>query len=159
MNKTITKTEEIMKKIASLSIVEDTINHKYLMIRHHRGINKGCINFPGGKKEPNESIKDCVIRETFEETGIKIENPIEVGYIEFPTMNFYVHVFKSTQYSGNIKENEAEVDAFWVDTNKVPYEEMREADRNFLPDIISGQYVKRRFMYDENFHITEIVNL
>ena len=159
MNKTITKTEEIMKKIASLSIVEDTINHKYLMIRHHRGINKGCINFPGGKKEPNESIKDCVIRETFEETGIKIENPIEVGYIEFPTMNFYVHVFKSTQYSGNIKENEAEVDAFWVDTNKVPYEEMREADRNFLPDIISGQYVKRRFIYDENFHITEIVNL
>ena len=159
MNKTITKTEEIMKKIASLSIVEDTINHKYLMIRHHRGINKGCINFPGGKKEPNESIKDCVIRETFEETGIKIENPIEVGYIEFPTMNFYVHVFKSTQYSGSIKENEAEVDAFWVDTNKVPYEEMREADRNFLPDIISGQYVKRRFMYDENFHITEIVNL
>lgn len=148
-----------MKKIASLSIVEDTINHKYLMIRHHRGINKGCINFPGGKKEPNESIKDCVIRETFEETGIKIENPIEVGYIEFPTMNFYVHVFKSTQYSGNIKENEAEVDAFWVDTNKVPYEEMREADRNFLPDIISGQYVKRRFIYDENFHITEIVNL
>ena len=148
-----------MKKIASLSIVEDTINHKYLMIRHHRGINKGCINFPGGKKEPNESIKDCVIRETFEETGIKIENPIEVGYIEFPTMNFYVHVFKSTQYSGSIKENEAEVDAFWVDTNKVPYEEMREADRNFLPDIISGQYVKRLFMYDENFHITEIVNL
>jgi 8-oxo-dGTP diphosphatase len=159
MNKTITKTEEIMKKIASLSIVEDTINHKYLMIRHHRGINKGCINFPGGKKEPNESIKDCVIRETFEETGIKIENPIEVGYIEFPTMNFYVHVFKSTQYSGSIKENEAEVDAFWVDTNKVPYEEMREADRNFLPDIISGQYVKRRFIYDENFHITEIINL
>ncbi len=148
-----------MKKIASLSIVEDTINHKYLMIRHHRGINKGCINFPGGKKEPNESIKDCVIRETFEETGIKIENPIEVGYIEFPTMNFYVHVFKSTQYSGSIKENEAEVDAFWVDTNKVPYEEMREADRNFLPDIISGQYVKRRFIYDENFHITEIINL
>ena len=159
MNKTITKTEEIMKKIASLSIVEDTINHKYLMIRHHRGINKGCINFPGGKKEPNESIKDSVIRETFEETGIKIENPIEVGYIEFPTMNFYVHVFKSTQYSGSIKENEAEVDAFWVDTNKVPYEEMREADRNFLPDIISGQYVKRRFIYDENFHITEIINL
>ena len=57
------------------------------------------------------------------------------------------------------KHGRAEVDAFWVDTNKVPYEEMREADRNFLPDIISGQYVKRRFIYDENFHITEIINL
>ena len=159
MNKDKTKTGDGMKKIASLSIVEDTINHKYLMIRHQRGINKGCINFPGGKKEPDESIVDCVIRETFEETGVKIENPVEVGYIEFPTMNFYVHVFKSTKFSGNINENEAEVEAFWQDIDKVPYDEMREADRNFLPEIISGKYVKRRFMYDENFHITEIVDL
>ena len=159
MNKDKTKTGDRMKKIASLSIVEDTINHKYLMIRHQRGINKGCINFPGGKKEPDESIIDCVIRETFEETGVKIENPVEVGYIEFPTMNFYVHVFKSTKFSGNINENEAEVNAFWQDIDEVPYEEMREADRNFLPEIISGKYVKRRFMYDENFHITEIINL
>ena len=58
-----------MKKEASLSIVEDVDNHKFLMIRHHRGINKGCMNFPGGKKEPDETMRDCVIRETFEETG------------------------------------------------------------------------------------------
>lgn len=159
MNKSKTTNEENMKKIASLSIVEDTTNHKYLMIRHHRGINKGCINFPGGKKEPDESIKDCVVRETFEETGIKIENPIEVGYIEFPGVEYYVHVFKSTKFSGSIKENETEVNAFWQDTDKVPYEEMREADRNFLPEIISGKYVKRRFIYDENFHIKEVIDL
>lgn len=159
MGKTVIANEEKMKKIASLSIVEDIVNHKYLMIKHHRGINMGCINFPGGKKEPNESIKDCVIRETLEETGILIKNPVEVGYIEFPGVDFYVHVFKSTNFSGEISENKEEVDAFWQDARDILYDKMREADRDFLPDIISGKYVKRRYIYDENFHIKEIVNL
>ena len=87
-----------MKKEASLSIVEDVAQHKFLMIKHLRGINAGCVNFPGGKKEPGETMTACVIRETLEETGIKIENPVQVGYIEFPTKDFYVHVFKSTAF-------------------------------------------------------------
>lgn len=148
-----------MRREASLSIVEDVKNHKVLMIRHHRGINKGCINFPGGKREGDETMDQCVIRETLEETGLQIKNPIQVGYIEFPTMNFYVYVYKSTEFSGHIAENEAEVNAFWQDADSIPYEEMREADKDFLPEILSGKYVKRRYMYDENFHITDIINL
>ena len=159
MEKIVISNEGKMKKVASLSIVEDLKNHKYLMIKHHRGINEGCVNFPGGKKEPNESITDCVIRETFEETGIRIENPIEVGYVEFPTKNFYVHVFKSTKFSGAINENKSEVDAFWQDADSIPYDKMREADRDFLPEIISGKYVKRRYIYDDDFHIVDKVNL
>ena len=84
-----------MKKEASLSIVEDIENHKFLMIKHQRGINKGCMNFPGGKKEPFETMEECVVRETLEETGLKIENPVQVGYIEFPTKDFYVYVFRA----------------------------------------------------------------
>ena len=148
-----------MRKEASLSIIEDTVNHKFLMIRHQRGINKGCINFPGGKKEEGETMEECVRRETLEETGLTIENPVQVGYVEFPTMNFYVHIFKSTTYSGTIKGKEDEVNAFWQDADKIPYEEMREADKNFLPDILAGKYVKRRYMYDENFKLNEIIDL
>ena len=69
-----------MKKEASLSIIEDTKNNKFLMIRHQRGINKGYINFPGGKKEANESMEDCVVRETLEETGLLIKNPKKAAY-------------------------------------------------------------------------------
>lgn len=145
-----------MKKEASLSIIENTSNNKLLMIRHHRGINKGCINFPGGKKENNETMLDCVIRETYEETGLTIKNPVQVGYIEFPTMDYYVHIFKSTEFSGNLKGKEDEVDVFWLDINAIPYDEMREADRNFIPDILAEKYVKRRYNYDESFHIQSI---
>lgn len=148
-----------MKKEASLSIIEDVQNHKFLMIRHHRGINEGCINFPGGKKEPDETIEACVIRETYEETGLKIENPIQVGYIEFPTKDFYVYVFRSTKFSGSVHAKKDEVTAFWVDEDQIPYAQMREADRNFLPEIIAGKFVKRRFIYDDDFHVIDIIDL
>lgn len=148
-----------MKKEASLSIIEDTANHKLLMIRHHRGINNGCINFPGGKKEENETMLDCVKRETLEETGLTIENPVQVGYVEFPKFDFYVHIFKSTKYSGKLLEKEDEVEAFWQDMDKIPYNEMREADRNFVPDILAGKYVRRRYIYDEDFKLLDIIEL
>lgn len=148
-----------MRKEASLSIVEDIKNGKFLMIRHQRGINKGYINFPGGKKELNESMDECVIRETLEETGLLIKNPQKIGYVEFPSMNFYVHIYKSTEFEGNLIENKNEVIAFWVDKNNVPLNEMRQADQNFMPDILAGKYVNRRYNYDENFNLLSIEEL
>ena len=148
-----------MKKEASLSIIEDTKNHKLLMIKHLRGINKGYINFSGGKKEEDESIEDCVRRETFEETGLTILNPKQVGYIEFPTTEYYVSVFKSTEFTGELKSKKDEVEVFWQDADNIPYDKMREADKDYIPEILAGKYVKRRFVYDENFKLQEIVNL
>ena len=107
-------------KEASLSIIEDTKNHKFLMIRHHRGINKGCINFPGGKRENGESMEDCVRRETLEETGLTILNPVKVGYVEFPRFDYYVHIYKSTKFSGEIHAKQDEVETFWQDAYKIP---------------------------------------
>jgi mutator protein MutT len=39
----------------------------------------GCDEFPGGKCHPDESTRDCAIRECMEETGIEI-NPLELVY-------------------------------------------------------------------------------
>lgn len=148
-----------MRKEASLSIIEDTKTHKFLMIRHHRGINKGCINFPGGKKEENETMEDCVKRETLEETGLTILNPTQVGYVEFPRFDFYVHIFKSTEYAGELKSKADEVETFWQDIDHIPFNEMRDADRDFIPEILAGRYVKKRYIYDENFKLQDIINL
>lgn len=148
-----------MKKEASLSIVEDIKNHKFLMIKHLRGVNKGFINFSGGKKEEGESIEDCVCRETFEETGITIFNPKKVGYMEFPTTNYYVSIFKSTEFTGEIKAKKDEVEVFWQDADKIPYDKMREADKDYLPEILAGKYVNKRYIYDENGKLLDIVNL
>ena len=139
-----------MRKEASLSIVEDVKNKKFLFVRNLRGINQGFINFPGGKKEAGEDMVSCVIRETKEETGITIKNPRQVGYVEFPNMNFYVHVFWSTEFEGKLTSRAGEVETFWLDEDKIPFDKMRAADKDFLPDIFKGKYVKRRYYYAPN---------
>lgn len=148
-----------MRKEATLSIIEDQKNRRVLMIRHHRGINNGCINFPGGKRETGENIDQCVRRETKEETGLTIINPIKVGYVEFPKFEFYVHIYKSTEYVGLLHEKEDEVEVFWQDKERIPYDQMREADRDFVPDILAGKFVNRRYVYDENFKLLDVVEL
>ena len=58
-----------------------------------------------------------------------------------------------------LKGKEDEVAVFWQDINAIPYNEMREADRNFIPDILAGKYVKRRYNYDKDFHLISIENI
>ncbi len=148
-----------MKKEASLCLIEDTKKHCFAMVRNHRGINKGGVNFPGGKKEPGETMEECARRETFEETGLTVSNLEKVGYVEFPTMDFYVHIYKSASFSGQLKESSDEVDVFWQDADKIPYDQMRAADRDFLPLILSGKYVRKSYFYDKNFKIEKVVDL
>lgn len=57
-----------MKHRASAIIVKD--NHILLMFR--RKWDKEYYTLPGGKKEPNESISDTLIREIKEETNLSI---------------------------------------------------------------------------------------
>ena len=148
-----------MKKEASLSIVEDVKNRKFLMVRNQRGINKGFVNFPGGKREPGETMEECVKRETFEETSVVIEDPVYVGYVEFPTSEFFVHIYRSTKFSGEIQANAGETEVFWQDADKIPYSQMREADRDFLPEVLAGCFVRRRYYYADDGHLVKVENL
>ena len=129
------------------------------MIKHLRGINKGFINFCGGKMEDGETMEDCVRRETFEETGITIEDPKRVGYLEFVPMDYNVTVFKSTKFHGTPHAREGEVEVFWQDIATIPFEKMRKGDHDYLPEIIAGKYVKKRYTYAENGDILNITQL
>ena len=145
---------------ATLSIVKDERNNKFLMIKHERGINKGFVNFSGGKQEHGETLEQCARRETLEETGITILNPKKVGYVEFPSMDFYVHIFYSTEFTGEVSGRFGEIQkAFWQDADHIPYDLMREADRIFLPRVLNGEYVKMRFNYDPSGKLTSVEEL
>lgn len=66
---------------------------KWLLTEHpSRG-----IEFPGGKKELNETIEEAAIRETIEETGVTIENSQEMAaYIVHDIPPFCKAVFTGT---------------------------------------------------------------
>lgn len=75
-------------------------------------------SFPKGHIERNETIEECAIRETEEETGIKakIVGPYCSVESQKKTDRRFVYFFPSLYLSGDIKAQKEEIDrAMWVD--------------------------------------------
>jgi len=73
-----------LKSIGVKVIVENNDN-KLLMVRI--GYAHKCWTFPGGGVRKNESFQEAAQRELEEETGIKVENLIEIG--EYLSNRYY----------------------------------------------------------------------
>lgn len=67
-------------------------NNKWLLTHHPtRG-----IEFPGGKIEKHETAREAAIRETYEETGVRINNLQRIAsYVVFDTSPFHKEVFRA----------------------------------------------------------------
>ena len=66
--------------------------------------------------EPKEAFTTAAIRETFEETGLTIEDPRLVGVKQFQTKldeRYVVFFYKATKYSGTLTSSD-EGEVFWV---------------------------------------------
>ncbi|MDD6094870.1 MAG: 8-oxo-dGTP diphosphatase [Clostridia bacterium] len=76
------------------------------------------IAFPGGHIEKGESIVDSVIREVYEETGLKIENVRICGVSQWTAKDnsyrYIVFFFKTNCFSGELRPSE-EGEVFWID--------------------------------------------
>ena len=104
----------------------------YLML--HRVKKKGDLNHDkwigvGGKFEEGESPEDCILRETWEETGLTLTEYRYRGLVTFPTE--YMHLFTATGWTGTPHPCD-EGELAWIqktDLRKLP---MWEGDRIFL---------------------------
>lgn len=76
------------------------------------------FSFPKGHIERNETIEECAIRETEEETGIRAKIVGSFYCVESSKMTDrrLIHFFPSLYLSGEIKEQKDEIDkAMWVE--------------------------------------------
>lgn len=69
---------------------------RYLIARRKPGVHlAGFWEFPGGKREPGESLEDCLRRELFEELSIQVDVPVPYRIIrhDYPEKTVELHFY------------------------------------------------------------------
>lgn len=121
-----------------------------LLIHKKRGVGSDQWVGPGGKVEPDETVRECVVREVREEVGIDVQDPEKVGVFVYYSDDWdaVVHVFRATAYEGTPEET-AEADPAWFPVDDLPLDEMWATDREWLPPVLAGDRFRGRFVYSD----------
>ncbi|MBM4138753.1 MAG: (deoxy)nucleoside triphosphate pyrophosphohydrolase [Nitrospira sp.] len=70
---------------------------RYLITRRKPGVHlAGFWEFPGGKRETDESLVECLQRELFEELGVRVDLPIPYRIVrhDYPEKTVELHFFR-----------------------------------------------------------------
>jgi 8-oxo-dGTP diphosphatase len=121
-----------------------------LLIHKKRGLGAGKINGPGGRIDPGESPPECAIREVREELEVTPTGLRECGEHRFQFVDGYsihVHVFTATGCDGVPRETDEAV-PLWAPLDRVPYDEMWEDDRIWLPVLLGGKSFTGWWIFD-----------
>ena len=132
--------------------------NRILLALKKRGFGKDKYNGVGGKVELGETPEEAMLRETEEEIGvtpIKYEKVGLIDFVEFvkgEKMNVNMHVFVSSKWKGEPTESE-EMKPKWFDISDVPYSQMFEDDKYWLPFVLQNKKIKANFEFDENWEL------
>lgn len=113
---------------------------KYLML--HRTKKENDLNRDkwigiGGKLEENESPEECLLREAYEETGLRLTSYRYCGIVTFVSDRWegeYMHLFLADGFEGKLRECDEGV-LEWVDKDFVHRLPQWEGDKLFLREM------------------------
>jgi 8-oxo-dGTP diphosphatase len=117
------------------------------------GFGRGKVTGFGGKVEPGEACAQAASRELAEETGIirPAESLTYIAILEFHfphrlSWSQRVHVF--TAYLGDDTSSESrEMMPRWFPIEAIPYDQMWDDGRYWLPRILAGRKFQARFTF------------
>ncbi|CAN5216900.1 hypothetical protein BH09ACT6_BH09ACT6_06230 [soil metagenome] len=125
-----------------------------LLGRKLTGLGIGKVVGPGGKIEPGESARDAVVREVWEETGIRVAagDLREAGYLryEFPHRTSWSQdstVFVGEAWQGEPGASE-ELAPEWFALDELPLDEMWDDAKHWLPRVLAGERVDGWFSFN-----------
>ena len=135
-----------------LFLVDDD---RILLAMKKRGFGVGLWNGVGGKIEAGETLEDAVVRECQEEicvTPITYHKVAELDFCGSSTdegWHMFVHAYVCSSWNGTPQETE-EMAPKWFKKSDIPYDQMWQDDKYWLPLVLAGKTVSGTFTFDAN---------
>ena len=142
---------------AVIIYITDRKQKKVLLIMKKKGLGKGKVNAPGGRLEKGESYLQAVIRECREEVSVTPLHPEKRMELHFQFTNGYAlygEAFFTDAWEGEPASSD-EADPFWCDLDKLPWENMWEDDRRWLPMALDGKKLRGFYVFDDDKMLSE----
>ncbi len=121
-------------KLTTLCYIER--EGRYLMLhrtKKKQDINAGKWIGVGGKLEQDESPDDCIIREVWEETGLRLRNLRMRGVITFILPENEISFLYTAEAEGELHRDCSEGELQWMPISDIDQLELWPGDRIFLP--------------------------
>ena len=138
-------------KLATLCYVKH--NGHTLMIhrvKKENDMHAGKWNGLGGKLDAGETPEECVIREVWEESGLRIRNPDLHGILTFPGFandeDWYAFIFTATEFEGELIESNEGV-LRWIPDAELLALNLWPGDQIFIPWLVEQKFFSGKFTY------------
>ncbi|HSX15178.1 MAG TPA: 8-oxo-dGTP diphosphatase [Candidatus Saccharimonadales bacterium] len=130
--------------------------NEVLLAMKKRGFGKGRWNGTGGKVDPGETVEQAMVRECQEEievTPTKYYKAAEHDFVlnagQAGEWHMHCHAFVCSGWEGEPAETE-EMAPRWFKVSEVPYDQMWQDDRHWMPQVFDGKRLRTHFTFDEH---------
>jgi 8-oxo-dGTP diphosphatase len=106
------------KTVVAASVVVRDSSDRVLLIQRGHAPAEGLWSLPGGSVMPGETPEAAAVREAFEETGLVVTLGSELFVVTVelaPGVDYEIHGFSTTGFSGELAAGDDAADAQWVD--------------------------------------------